>query len=611
MEVRQHEKNTSDEKDRNGQFILQYRAHAEKKGERMKKIGRYMAKYWKIYIIGFLCLFGSVWIDMYSPLITRDIIDDVIVAGHLERLKLLLMGIAGVSIGRTIFQYVKEFSFDMAGQRIVEDMRRDVFKHIQKLSVNYFDKTNTGELMTRIKDDTDTVGVAVGFIGMLVIEVILHTSLVVYNMVKLNWKLAIAPLVMMPVMGVIAVVMEKKLDNIYGDISEENAKMNTVAQENLAGVRTVKAFAREKFEINKFLSRNKRYYELNMKESKVLMRFDPIFHFVPAFLPIVMVLVGGRFVINDEMSIGTLGAFIGYCSYCVWPMEMLGWLGNEFAASFASYKKLLKITKEEPLIKSPEGAESIGKVEGEITFENVSLKIDDTSILENISFKLEAGKTLGIMGATGAGKSSVINLLERFYDPTEGKILLDGHDIKTIPLADVRGNIAPVMQDVFLFSDTIGENVKFGKHDTVDAENVSESLQRAQASEFVDKLENGMETLIGERGVGLSGGQKQRISIARAFAKKAPILVFDDSTSALDMETEHKIQKDLNEMTGVTKIIIGHRISSVRNADEILFLDGGKIAERGTHEELIKKGGLYSQTYQVQYGAAFNELATV
>ena len=272
--------------------------------------------------------------------------------------------------------------------------------------------------------------------------------------------------------------------------------------------------------------------------------------------------------------------------------------------------KLKKICKEEALIKNPEEAVVLSDVKGSVTFDHVSFSLDNQEILKDISFHLPAGKTLGIMGATGSGKTSVINLLGRFYDPIKGSVLLDSVDIRKLTLSQLRRSMAPVLQDVFLFSDTVGENVKFGNRSMVSDTQVDASLASAQAKDFVTRLEKGAETLIGERGVGLSGGQKQRITIARALAKKAPILILDDSTSALDMETEMEIQKELRELTNVTKIIIAHRISAVRHADEILFLENGCIAERGTHEELMEQKGLYYETYMAQYGDFMKLTAT-
>ncbi len=396
--------------------------------------------------------------------------------------------------------------------------------------------------------------------------------------------------------------MEKKLDKVYEGISEENAVLTTVAQENLAGVRTVKAFAREKFEIEKFLSHNNRYYELNITQSKVMAKYYPFFQFVGKALPVITTVLGGISVMKGEMSLGALVAFVEYTRNCTWPMEMMGWLTNGLSSGIASYKKIKKIYDVTPEITNKEEPIILDQVEGNISFENVSFSIEGKNILDDINFHVPAGKTLGIMGATGSGKTSIINLLQRFFDVSEGSIKVDGIDIRDLTLKQLRSSIAVVLQDVFLFSDTIEENIKMGQRKVLSMEEVQYAATRAKASHFIEKLEEQYETVIGERGVGLSGGQKQRISIARAFSKKSPILVLDDSTSALDMETESEIQKNLNNLQGITKIIIGHRISAVRYADEIIYLEDGKIAERGTHEELLSKKGLYYQTYQAQYG---------
>jgi ATP-binding cassette subfamily B protein len=424
---------------------------------------------------------------------------------------------------------------------------------------------------------------------------------------SLSPKLTIIPLIAMPIVAVIAILMERSLGGIYEKISEENAELNTVAQENLAGVRTVKAFAREKFEITKFLSHNKRYYELNMKQSKVFVKYNPYFQFVTRLLPIIVIIVGGFMVIEGEITLGTLGAFAEYCNNIVWPMEILGWLGNDLAAAFASNRRIKKIFDESPSVKEKEDAIRLEDLQGNVEFNHVSLNIGDKTILNDISFSLQKGKTIGIMGATGAGKTSIINLLQRFYDVNEGEIKVDGVNIKDLALHDLRRGISLVMQDVFLFSDTVTENIKLGKKSSITDEEVIHSITNAQAKDFIEKMNDGYDTIIGERGVGLSGGQKQRISIARAFSKKTPILILDDSTSALDMETEHLIQKSLNDLNDTTKIIIAHRISAVRNADEIVILNEGNIAERGTHEELLQAKGLYYETFMAQYGDYLEE----
>lgn len=568
----------------------------------VKKISSYMLKYWYYYAIILICMLLAIELDMLYPMITKEIVNKVFTSGDLTLLPGLLIAIVLIGIGRSVFGYFKEFTADKVGVTIGTEMRKELFAHIQGLSMDYFGKTNTGELMARVKDDVDHVMFALGFVGMLVVEVVIHVASVLYCMFHLNWKLTFVPMAFMILCGTVAVVMERKLDKIYEDISEENAELTTVAEENLAGVRTVKAFAREKYEIKKFLSHNKRYYELNMSQAKTLVRYYPLFSFVGVLLPVVMTVLGGYLVMKGEMDIGSLVAYVEYSRNCTWPMEMLGWLTNDVSSAVASRKKIRKIFEHTSSIKEDAQPVVLDAVKGDIAFCNVDFAIDGNEILRDVSFDISAGKTLGIMGATGSGKSSIVNLMQRFYDASSGSVKIDGVDVKKLTLTQIRENIAVVMQDVFLFSDTIEENIKMGCRDTMKMEEIRAAASNAQASGFIEKMEEQYETVVGERGVGLSGGQKQRISIARALSKHCPILVMDDSTSALDMETEHEIQRMLSEMKDTTKVIIAHRISAVRHADEIIYLEDGRIAERGTHEQLLAAKGLYYNTYMAQYG---------
>jgi len=586
-----------------------YYGKTEKGRKTMRRIRVYIGKNWYLYLFAISCMICAIVLDMLYPKITQSIVDDVILNGRQQLLTKLLAGIVLVGIGRSVCGYLKEFLFDVLASKIASLLRKDLFGHLQTLSAGYFDNANTGELMARVKDDVDKIWNALGFVGMLTIEVTIHVSFVLYCMFQLSYQLALIPLAAMAICGITAVIMECRLDGIYEEISEENAALTTVAEENLAGVRTVKAFAREKHEIAKFLSHNERYYELNITQSKIMVRYYPYFQFIGKALPVFMAVLGGSFVIKNRLTLGALVAFIEYSRNCTWPMEMMGWLTNDLSAAVASYKKLQKIFDEEPEIKDQAEARVLERIEGEVAFEHVSFGLDGKQILSDIDFKIPAGHTLGIMGATGSGKSSLISLLQRFYDADEGVVRLDGADVRTLTLRQLRGSINVVLQDVFLFSDTIEENIKMGKRRQLAMKEVRKAAQDAQASGFIEKMDEQYQTVIGERGVGLSGGQKQRISIARALSKQSPVLVMDDSTSALDMETEHEIQKMLQELGHTTKIIIAHRISAVCHADEILYLENGCIAERGTHQELMEKRGLYFQTFEAQYGAYDRELA--
>ncbi len=568
------------------------------------KFRNYIAKSWYLYLIALAAMICSIGLDMVYPFITRSLIDDVIVGGNMQILMKLLFGLLGIGFGRAVFQFVKEFTFDYTSMSIGSKIRIGLFKHVQKLSIRFFDKNNTGELMARVKDDVDNIWNALGYVGMLAIECTIHTICVLVCMVSISPVLTIIPIVIMPIVAYTAVVLEKKIGKVYDDLSEENAALTTVVQENLTGVRVVKAFAREDYEIEKFRKHNKNYYDLSMKQSKISLKYNPNISFLTRLLLLLVVLVGGGFVIMDKISLGDLGAFTEYANNIIWPMEMIGWLSADMASGLASAKKIRKIWNEVPEIADKEDAKDLGRAKGEVEFDNVSFNINDTQVLNNVSFKVPAGKTLGIMGVTGSGKTSIINLIERFYDATDGKVMLDGNDVKDITTQSLRANISVVMQDVFLFSDSIKENISIGRRDNITDELIESSAQSARAAGFIGKLSDKYETVVGERGVGLSGGQKQRISIARAIAKQAPVLILDDSTSALDMETEYEIQKELEAMKNTTKIIIAHRISAVKQADEIIVLEGGSIAERGTHDELMAKKGIYYDTYNAQYSAS-------
>ncbi|MBR1638985.1 MAG: ABC transporter ATP-binding protein [Treponema sp.] len=577
---------------------------------------KYFGKYWFLYFIALLAMIAGTMLDMIAPKIVQHITDDVLVAHKMDLLTPLLLGILGIGVGRCIFQYSKEFLCDWAGSKIASEIRINLFQKIQSLSANFFDGINSGELMSRVKDDVDSIWNIAAFMGILMAEVFVRVVSVLYFMFSMNVWLAIIPTIGMIASALVAYLMERKLDSLFGAVAQENSEMNNTAAENLAGVRTVKAFAREGFEINKFHKHNQKYYELNIDLSRVFVRFNPIIQIITRSLTVITLLVGGFFVMKgnplasgEKITIGQLMAFLQYAGNIVWPMEMLGWLANGFSQAKASVKRLDKIYEQMPQIKDesvlgntdedPEFTAALISpfdLNGDLTFEHVSY-----GILKDVSFEIKAGQTLGIMGATGSGKTTIINLIKRMYDVKEGSIKLDGIDIRELPLPTLRKAVACVMQDIFLFSDTIDGNIRLGAKESMTTAEVRAALEASHSAEFVDKMSDREMTVIGERGVGLSGGQKQRITIARALARKTPILVLDDSTSALDTETEQEIQGVLADLSGMTKIIIAHRISAVRKANKIIVLEDGKVAECGTHEELLAKGGLYKETYDSQY----------
>lgn len=390
------------------------------------------------------------------------------------------------------------------------------------------------------------------------------------------------------------------MDAVYDKISDQAVVMNTTAQENIAGARLVKAFGREKYEIQKFLAQNRQNYQLNIEQSQIWGRYFPKIELLTNFSIVLTTAAGGWLVMQKEISIGTLVAFSNYIFMLIWPMRLLGWLTNMLSQCRASLKKLEDLFQESPEVKEPLQPVIPQQISGHIRFENVGFESHGITILKNINLEVKPGQTLAIMGMTGSGKSSLIHLIGRFYDCTTGNIYLDGINIRELPLDLLRNQIVVVMQDTFLFSDTIAANIKFGNPEATDAQ-VAAATAAAKILEFSGGLPEGLETVIGERGIGLSGGQKQRISIARALLKNGPVLILDDATSNLDTETEYQIQKALGSYTGFAKFVIAHRISAVKNAAEIIILADGEIMERGTHQQLLALKQHYYEIYREQF----------
>ena len=565
----------------------------------MTKVFKYVLKYKGTLIWGTISMLIVIGVDLLIPYMQQIFIDEGIIAGNKNTIIFVLGAILSISIIKAIFGYNKEFKYDLLSTWVHEDIKNDLFTHIQKLEFKYFDEMNTGELMSRIGEDAENIWQTIGYGLRLFVENIIYFVISTIILFYLNWKLALACFIVMIPIGFIAVQLEKKFGKCYGEISDKTAEINTTAQEDIAGIRLVKAFSREKYEISKFLKLNNSYYDLNMDQAKVIGDYFPKIEFLTNISLVLMIVFGGYLVMNGEMSIGVLVAFSGYIWNLIWPMRMLGELTDLISRNLASAKKIFAIIEREPEIKS--GALEDVNIKGDIKFENVSFSYNDELVLKNINLDIKAGSTIAIMGTTGSGKSTLLNLIGRYYDVKEGCIKVDNIDVKNYDLEVLRSSMAIVPQDTFLFSDSILNNIKFS-NENADIEEVKKYSKLACSLDFIETLDEGFNTEIGERGIGLSGGQKQRISISRALIRNSSILILDDSTSALDMETEQELLKNLSMMEKQsTTFIVAHRISAVKNSDLIVYLENGEIKEKGTHEELLELRGAYYDIYCEQF----------
>lgn len=567
----------------------------------MTRILKYVSRYKGILIFGTISMLAVIGVDLFMPYLQQIFVDDGLIAGNNNIIMKVLMSILIITIIKSILGYGKEFFYDVLSVKVHEDIKNDLFNQIQKLEFKYFDDMNTGELMARIGEDAENIWQTIGFGLRLFIENIIYFVVSTVILLVLNFKLAIACFLIMIPIGFIAMKLESKFGKSYEEISDQTANINTTAQENIAGVRLVKAFSREKYEINKFLKMNRTYYDLNMNQAKVIGDYFPPIEFLTNVSLVIMVVLGGFLVMKEEITIGILVAFSGYIWNLIWPMRMLGELIDLLSRNNASAKKIFEIMDRKPEIKSKKECYKSNAIKGDIKFQNVSFKYKDELVLKNINLDIKAGSTVAIMGTTGSGKSTLINLIGRYYDLCNGSIKIDNVDIKDYDLDFLRENMSIVPQDTFLFSDSIINNIKFSNENS-EYEEVRNAASLACALDFIEQLEDGFYTEIGERGIGLSGGQKQRISITRALVRKAKILILDDATSALDMETEHTLLKNLSKKeNSSTTFIIAHRISAVKNADLIIYLENGEIKEKGTHEELLNLEGKYFDIYCNQF----------
>lgn len=543
-----------------------------------------------------------------TPILSALIVDNFItsdnalynIANKKGYLIALLIALVAFTSLKSYIQYVCCMSYEKSSQGAVYRIRSKLFRSVQNQDMSFYDEYRTGDLMTRLTGDLDMVRHMLAFVFRGLVESLTLLLAAVVYFFAVDWKMAICVLALTPVIFLISVRLKRVVGPVHVRLREKLSAMNTAAQENISGNRVVKAFAREEYEIEKFDKISGEYADANKKASLKWLKYSPYLEGIALCLSAVMLLSGGLFLVFESITMGEYIAVSGLMWAVTDPMRRLGMYVNDTQRFMASVMKIIDIYYKKPIIKTNDDPYIPERIKGEVEFKNVSFKYGVADVLKDISFKINPGETVAIMGETGSGKTTLVNLIPRFYDAYLGEVLVDGVNVKDYSLKSLRENISMATQDVFLFSDTIDGNIAYGDSDMPEEE-VEKCASLACADEFIDKMPEGYNTIIGERGVGLSGGQKQRISLARAIAVKPSILILDDTTSAVDLETESYIQNSLNHLDfECTKIIIAQRISSTKDADKIIVLDGGNIKEIGTHEELLKQKGYYYDVFMLQ-----------
>ncbi len=563
----------------------------------------FLKKYRVKMILGLIMTTGIAMLTIVSPYISGVIVDEVIGAGNKGILPVMVGCLIGMTVLKGILRFSSLIMFEISSQGVLYGMRDTVYKKLLQEDFAFYNKNRTGDLMSRQTGDMEAIRHFIAYVIYAVYENILLLGFALFMVFTVNVKLALCMLVVLPFTALTTYSQSKRVRPAFQRIRQQFSSLNTFVQENISGNRVVKAFAREDFEIEKFNKENDGYRDAELSASASWKKFIPVFEFLSNILTVVLMLYGGYMVIQGEITLGDMVKVNGYLWMLTMPLRMAGWWINDIHRFTTSAEKIYATYSQEPEIKKPWKSVERKHFDGDVEFRHVSYHAEDADIITDINFKVKKGQTVGIIGTTGAGKSTVMNLLCRFYDTSEGEVLVDGVNVKDLNLYDLRDNIGMAMQDVFLFSDTIEGNIAYGRPNC-SFEEVKKAAKMADANLFIQNMPEGYDTIVGERGVGLSGGQKQRISLARALLKDPAILILDDTTSAVDMETESYIQRQLKNIEkDCTIFIIAYRISSIKDADLILVMDGGRVIEQGTHEELVAAGGYYATAFRHQYGS--------
>lgn len=569
--------------------------------ENVKWVWMYIRKYKLRMCIALIFVLVASALCMVPPYVSGIIIDKVIKQSQYDLLLKLCVLMLGATVIKSIIRFSYQIMFETISQGAYMKIRESMYQKLQNMDFKFFDTTRTGDIMARMTGDMETVRHLIAWVIYMVFENATIFIFAVTLLFTINWQFTLVMLLVVPFLAWAAIRLAGEVRPTFAAIREQFSRLNSVVQENISGNRVIKAFATEYIEINKFDKENEAYRQRNMASAKVWSKYLPVIDALAGTLSLIILIVGGILTINNKISIGELVTF----NSIVWalgnPMRNFGWLINDiqrFNASADKIREYLNNESEISNIEKPAKKEITGFVE----FKNVSFGYDNDEVLKNVSLNAKPGETVAIIGPTGSGKSTLVNLICRFYDCSEGEVLVDNVNVKEMDLRTLRSKVSVAMQDVFLFSDTIEGNIAYGVPDAP-YERIKQAAGIADADGFISSLPEGYDTIIGERGVGLSGGQRQRIALARAILKDPSILILDDTTSSVDMETEFEIHRTLRSFyNNKTTFIIAHRISSVKNADKIIVLNGGQIIEQGTHKELLNLKGYYYDVYQSQYG---------
>lgn len=572
----------------------------------IKWIWSYIRKYGFLMGLGLSFSVVVAASNMVNPLITGNIVDKVIQGGQKNLLLTMILVMVGTTFGKAVIRYTYQVIFEHCSQNVIREMREDLYAHIQSLDFKWYDKSPSGNVMTLLTSDLDKVR---HFVAWTMYQILENSLVYIFSIITLSfisWELTLAFLIIAPFVLYLINKFKVHIRPAHLKVRDQFAVLNTRVGENIEGNRVVKAFVREDYEIDRFSEENDKYRQVAVDNADVRVKYTPWIDALTGILPVILILFGGYLVIKKEMTIGQLVTFNGLMWAFTQPISMFGMLVDNVQNFNASGDRLYELHLNNPEIYSKEAAAKDVEIRGEVEFRNVCFAYNEVPVLKDVNFKIEPGKTVGILGPTGSGKTTLANLMCRYYDTTSGQVLLDGKDIRDYDLQFLRKNVGITMQEVFLFSDTVEGNIAFGNNEAT-FEQVEKAAELARVKEFIGDLTDGYDTVVGERGVGLSGGQKQRIALARLFLANPKIMILDDTTSAVDIETEEKIRNSIKQQSeGHTTFIISHRVSSFENCDVVLVIQNGSIVQKGSHQELISQDGYYKEVWSEQNGGTQN-----